>query len=150
MPRKKTEAEPKADQPPAATLLFQAPDLPTPEVDSRSGKLKGETARPPRQDEPESRKRKRTRTSDSKPAEQKPVEAKTDDSTRVEAKRQRRREPRTDNRRRNTISESEFLARRESVDRKMIVREADDRVQIGVLEDGILVEHYVAQSQSAS
>ena len=150
MPRKKTEAEPKAVQPPAATLLFQAPDLPTPEVDSRSGKLKAEPARPPKQDDSEPRKRKRTRTSDNKPAEQKPVEAKTDDSTRVEAKRQRRREPRTDNRRRNTISESEFLARRESVDRKMIVREADDRVQIGVLEDGILVEHYVAQSQSAS
>ena len=150
MPRKKTEAEPKAVQPPAATLLFQAPDLPTPEVDSRSGKLKGETARPPKQDDSEPRKRKRTRTSDNKPAEQKTAEAKADDSTRVEAKRQRRREPRTDNRRRNTISESEFLARRESVDRKMIVREADDRVQIGVLEDGILVEHYVAQSQSAS
>jgi ribonuclease E len=150
VPRKKTEAEPKAVQPPAATLLFQAPDLPTPEVDSRSGKLKGETARPPKQDDSEPRKRKRTRTSDNKPAEQKTAEAKADDSTRVEAKRQRRREPRTDNRRRNTISESEFLARRESVDRKMIVREADDRVQIGVLEDGILVEHYVAQSQSAS
>ncbi len=150
MPRKKTEAEPKAVQPPAATLLFQAPDLPTPEVDSRSGKLKGETARPPKQDDSEPRKRKRTRTSDNKPAEQKTAEAKADDSTRVEAKRQRRREPRTENRRRNTISESEFLARRESVDRKMIVREADDRVQIGVLEDGILVEHYVAQSQSAS
>ena len=150
MPRKKTEAEPKSVQPPAATLLFQAPDLPTPEVDSRSGKLKGETARPPKQDDSEPRKRKRTRTSDNKPAEQKTAEAKADDSTRVEAKRQRRREPRTENRRRNTISESEFLARRESVDRKMIVREADDRVQIGVLEDGILVEHYVAQSQSAS
>ncbi|MDR9363220.1 MAG: Rne/Rng family ribonuclease [Microbacteriaceae bacterium] len=145
MPRKKTEAEPKAVQPPAASLLFQAPDLPTPEVDSRSGKLKAEIARPPKQEESEPRKRKRTKT-----PEQKPEEKKTDDSTRVDSKRQRRREPRNDNRRRSSISESEFLARRESVDRKMIVREADDRVQIGVLEDAILVEHYVAQSQSAS
>ena len=145
MPRKKTEAEPKAVQPPAASLLFQAPDLPTPEVDSRSGKLKAEIARPPKQEEYEPRKRKRTKT-----PEQKPEEKKTEDSTRVDSKRQRRREPRNDNRRRSSISESEFLARRESVDRKMIVREADDRVQIGVLEDAILVEHYVAQSQSAS
>lgn len=145
MPRKKTEAEPKAVQPPAAALLFQAPDLPTPEVDSRSGKLKAETVRPPKHEESEPRKRNRTKT-----PEQKPEEKKTEDSTRVDSKRQRRREPRNDNRRRSSISESEFLARRESVDRKMIVREADDRVQIGVLEDGILVEHYVAQSQSAS
>ncbi len=145
MPRKKTEAEPKAVQPTAVPLLFQAPDLPTPEVDSRSGKLKQEKVRPPKQDEAEPRKRKRTKSTDQKQAEQK-----ADDSTRVEAKRQRRREPRTETRRRSSISESEFLARRESVDRKMIVREADNRVQIGVLEDGILVEHYVAQSQSAS
>lgn len=150
MPRKKTEAEPKTVQPPAVSLLFQAPDLPTPEVDSRSGKLKSENPRPSRQEDSEPRKRTRTRTSGQKTPEQKPADQKVDDSTRVEAKRQRRREPRSDNRRRNTISESEFLARRESVDRKMIVREADDRVQIGVLEDGILVEHYVAQSQSAS
>jgi len=145
VPRKKTEAEPKAVQPTAVPLLFQAPDLPTPEVDSRSGKLKQEKVRPPKQDEAEPRKRKRTKSTDQKQAEQK-----ADDSTRVEAKRQRRREPRTETRRRSSISESEFLARRESVDRKMIVREADNRVQIGVLEDGILVEHYVAQSQSAS
>lgn len=145
MPRKKTEAEPKDVQPTAVPLLFQAPDLPTPEVDSRSGKLKQEKVRPPKQDEAEPRKRKRTKSTDQKQAEQK-----ADDSTRVEAKRQRRREPRTETRRRSSISESEFLARRESVDRKMIVREADNRVQIGVLEDGILVEHYVAQSQSAS
>lgn len=150
VPRKKTEAEPKTVQPPAVSLLFQAPDLPTPEVDSRSGKLKSENPRPSRQEDSEPRKRTRTRTSGQKTPEQKPADQKADDSTRVEAKRQRRREPRSDNRRRNTISESEFLARRESVDRKMIVREADERVQIGVLEDGILVEHYVAQSQSAS
>lgn len=150
MPRKKTEAEPQDAQPPAVSLLFQAPDLPTPEVDSRSGKLKAERQRPARQDDAEPRRRKRTKTTEQKPVESKSSENKPDDSTRVESKRQRRREPRSENRRRNTISESEFLARRESVDRKMIVREADAKVQIGVLEDGILVEHYVAQSQSAS
>jgi ribonuclease E len=150
VPRKKTEAEPQDAQPPAVSLLFQAPDLPTPEVDSRSGKLKAERQRPARQDDAEPRKRKRTKTTEQKPVESKSSENKPDDSTRVESKRQRRREPRSENRRRNTISESEFLARRESVDRKMIVREADAKVQIGVLEDGILVEHYVAQSQSAS
>ena len=150
MPRKKTEAEPQDAQPPAVSLLFQAPDLPTPEVDSRSGKLKAERQRPARLDDAEPRRRKRTKTTEQKPVESKSSENKPDDSTRIESKRQRRREPRSENRRRNTISESEFLARRESVDRKMIVREADAKVQIGVLEDGILVEHYVAQSQSAS
>ncbi len=157
MPSKKTEAEPKVAQPPAVSLLFQAPDLPTPEVDTRSGKLKGETPRekPRQEDQQDSRKRRRTKT----PSEQKPEqksEQKTEqkgadsDGSRSEAKRQRKREPRGDSRRRNTITESEFLARRESVDRKMIVRESHEKVQIGVLEDQILVEHYVAESQSAS
>ncbi|MDR0482767.1 MAG: Rne/Rng family ribonuclease [Cellulomonadaceae bacterium] len=68
-------------------------------------------------------------------------------STRLEAKRQRRRESR-DNRRRHIITEAEFLARRESVKRSMVVREREGRTQIAVLEDGVLVEHYVsAQSQ---
>jgi ribonuclease E len=48
------------------------------------------------------------------------------------------------------ITEAEFLARRESVDRSMIVREKGGRIQIGVLEDGVLVEHYVARNQEAS
>ena len=157
MPSKKTEAEPKVAQPPAVSLLFQAPDLPTPEVDTRSGKLKGETPRekPRQEDQQDSRKRRRTKTSSEQKPEQK-SEQKTEqkgadsDGSRSEAKRQRKREPRGDSRRRNTITESEFLARRESVDRKMIVRESHEKVQIGVLEDQILVEHYVAESQSAS
>ena len=41
-------------------------------------------------------------------------------STRLEAKRQRRRDGRDAGRRRSVITESEFLARREAVDRKMI------------------------------
>ncbi|HEU4808034.1 MAG TPA: Rne/Rng family ribonuclease, partial [Homoserinimonas sp.] len=72
-------------------------------------------------------------------------------STRLEAKRQRRRDGREQRRTRPPIlSESEFLARREAVDRVMVVRQKQNRIQIGVLEDGVLVEHYVAQSQEAS
>src|SRR4029453_9657202 len=67
-----------------------------------------------------------------------------DGSTRMEAKRQRRREGREAGRRRAPIlSEAEFLARRESVVRKMIVRQQEDLAQIAVLEDDILVAHYV-------
>ncbi|MGO1583422.1 MAG: Rne/Rng family ribonuclease, partial [Actinomycetaceae bacterium] len=71
-------------------------------------------------------------------------------STRLEAKRQRRREGRDAGRRRTTISESEFLARRESVERRMLVRERDGLNQIAVLEDGVLVEHYVARHTQTS
>ncbi|MEO6825901.1 MAG: Rne/Rng family ribonuclease [Microbacteriaceae bacterium] len=71
-------------------------------------------------------------------------------STRLEAKKQRRRDGRDAGRRRPVITEAEFLARRESVDRSMVVRAQENRIQIGVLEDGVLVEHYVAKSQEAS
>ncbi|WP_449281440.1 Rne/Rng family ribonuclease [Leucobacter sp.] len=71
-------------------------------------------------------------------------------STRLEAKKQRRRDGRDSGRRRMVITESEFLARREAVDREMIVRTTADRVQIGVLEDKVLVEHYVARSSESS
>jgi ribonuclease E len=72
-------------------------------------------------------------------------------STRLEAKKQRRREGREQGRRRPPIlTESEFLARREAVDRVMVVRERDDRTQIAVLEDDVLVEHYVAQRSAST
>ncbi len=72
-------------------------------------------------------------------------------STRLEAKKQRRREGRELGRRRPPIiTESEFLARRESVERVMVVRRHGGRTQIGVLEDGILVEHYVDREASQS
>ena len=71
-------------------------------------------------------------------------------STRLEAKRQRRREGRAAGRRRPIITEAEFLARRESVDRQMIVREQDGLNQIALLEDGLLVEHYVARHTQVS
>jgi ribonuclease E len=72
-------------------------------------------------------------------------------STRLEAKRQRRRDGRDAGRRRAPIlSEAEFLARREAVDRKMVVRQQGDRIQMGVLEDGVLVEHFVTSSGTGS
>ncbi len=71
-------------------------------------------------------------------------------STRLEAKKQRRRESRDTGRRRTVITEAEFLARRESVDRQMIVRQRDDRIQIAVLEDGVLAEHFVSKTQQDS
>ena len=72
-------------------------------------------------------------------------------SVRLEAKRQRRREGRDAGRRRAPIlTEAEFLARRESVDRVMVVRQSEGRTQIAVLEDGVLVEHYVDRGTSNS
>ena len=71
-------------------------------------------------------------------------------STRLEAKRMRRREGRKEGRRRHSITEAEFLARRESVDRQMIVRHEDGSDQVAVLEDGILVEHFVARRTNQS
>jgi ribonuclease E len=72
-------------------------------------------------------------------------------STRLEAKRQRRRDGREQRRTRPPIlSESEFLARREAVDRTMAVRQKGDRTQIAVLEDGVLVEHYVTRATAGS
>ncbi|RKT53105.1 translation initiation factor IF-2 N-terminal domain-containing protein [Saccharothrix australiensis] len=72
-------------------------------------------------------------------------------STRLEAKRQRRRDGREAGRRRAPVlSESEFLARREAVERTMVVRERGDRTQIGVLEDGVLVEHFVTSAGTGS
>lgn len=71
-------------------------------------------------------------------------------STRLEAKKQRRRDGRDAGRRRPVVTEAEFLARREAVDRVMVVRSKNGRIQIAVLEDNVLVEHYVARNQDAS
>jgi len=134
-------------KPAAIQLIFQAPDLPTPKVNPRSGKL-AEDEKPIEKPQPKAKQPKE------KPAPKektKPEESeKESGSTRMDAKRQRRRDSRDGGRRRSSVTESEFLARRESVDRTMVVREKDDRIQIGVLEDGMLVEHYVAESQGGS
>ena len=71
-------------------------------------------------------------------------------STRLEAKKQRRRDGRDAGRRRAVVTEAEFLARREAVDRTMIVRSKSGRIQLAVTEDNVLVEHYVARNQDAS
>ena len=43
--------------------------------------------------------------------------------------------------------EQDFLARRENVDRLMVVREKEHHTQISVVEDNVLVEHYVSDIQ---
>ncbi len=48
------------------------------------------------------------------------------------------------------MSEAEFLARRESVDRVMVIRQRQDLTQIAVLEDKVLVEHYVSRESQTS
>ena len=48
------------------------------------------------------------------------------------------------------ITDGEFLARRENVDREMLVRQIADRTQIAVIEDGIMVEHYVNRNSNIS
>lgn len=78
-------------------------------------------------------------------------------STRLEAQRRRRSERSDEARRkRHVISQAEFLARRESVERTMVVRERDRHdhhgvvTQVGVLEDDLLVEHFVTSDQQTS
>ncbi len=143
-----TKAE-KAVAPTTTSLVFQAPDpglFPTwaPGPESHDG-------------EPVVRRRSRANrkplTEDKKPSEASSDSSrpqKVRGSTRLEAKRQRRRDGREGSRRRGTVTETEFLARRESVDRVMVVRETIDRTQIAVLEDNVVVEHYVARSEESS
>ena len=71
-------------------------------------------------------------------------------STRLEAKRQRRREGRGSRSRPQILTEAEFLARREAVERVMAVRQRGDLAQVALLEDGVLVEHFVSQAGSES
>jgi ribonuclease E len=149
----------------ATSLMFMAPDLPTPVIDAKRGRPIEDKS-----DDGESHRRTRTRrrageegTIDAaapnavvkvrtprEPKEPSNEPTRVKGSTRLEAKKQRRRDGRDAGRRRTVITESEFLARREAVDRTMVVRSKDGKIQIGVLEDGILVEHYVAKASEAS
>jgi ribonuclease E len=155
----KTEVTP----PSATSLLFMAPDLPTPVIDPKRNKPVDDKSA----EDSHRRTRTRRRSGEDVPGEVAPnavVKVRTPrepkepsnepqkvrGSTRLEAKKQRRRDGRDAGRRRNTVTESEFLARREAVDRTMVVRSKDGKIQIGVLEDNILVEHYVAKSSEAS
>ncbi len=172
-PAARRPAKTKVDEPVAAapvafsatSLLFQAPDLPTPVVDPKRGKIVDNAAQ---DSESHLRRRSRRRAGESAEVSDLPpntvVKVRTPrepkapsneptrvkGSTRLEAKKQRRRDGRDAGRRRSVITESEFLARREAVDRSMVVRSKDGKIQIGVLEDKILVEHYVAKSSEAS
>jgi len=142
----------KATKPVAPTttsLVFQAPDpglFPTwtPGPESTDGETvvrrRSRANRKPLTEE------KKSSESSSDPSKPQKVRG----STRLEAKRQRRRDGREGSRRRGTVTETEFLARRESVDRVMVVRETADRTQIAVLEDNVVVEHYVARSEESS
>ena len=158
----------KASSKPAAisatSLIFQAPDLPPVEPRKRSNNKKNSEA------ESESHLRRRSRRRAGEPIDDSsdlpnvvvkvrtpraPKEPSNEPqrvkgSTRLEAKKQRRRDGRDSGRRRQAITETEFLARRESVDRMMLVRSKDAKIQLCVVEDKVLVEHYVAQSQDGS
>lgn len=71
-------------------------------------------------------------------------------STRLEAKRQRRRNNRRERSRRSLITEQDFLARRENVDRLMVVRQKGRHSQVSVIEDNVLVEHYISDIEEVS
>src|SRR6266540_2900312 len=81
-------------------------------------------------------------------AEAEAVEEAADEDADAGLTRRRRREQRRI--RPAILSESEFLARREAVGRVMVVRERGDRTQIAVLEDGVLVEHYVTRASAST
>jgi ribonuclease E len=161
-----------------APLLFQAPDLPTPSPEAmarptqnpRGGGSGGGAQVSDDEAGGTTRRRTRRRSGDApregedapnttvrvrQPRQQQEPKLITEPqrvkgSTRLEAKKQRRRDGRDAGRRRPVVTEAEFLARRESVDRVMVVRSKFGRIQIGVLEDGVLVEHYVARAADAS
>ncbi len=156
------DSPPAPPQRPATAILFQAPDIkplpPLPRNDRdgdgdetstvrrRARRRPGDESRPGSDDPANTVVKVRTPREPELITEPQRVKG----STRLEAKKQRRRDGRDAGRRRPVITEAEFLARRESVDRQMIVRSKNGRIQIGVLEDKVLVEHYVARSQEAS
>lgn len=161
-PKSKSNQQVTTAAPSATSLIFKAPDLPTIDPKRKSSSKQ--------ESESESHLRRRSRRRAGEPVDI-PTDAKNvvvkvrtprapkepsneptrvKGSTRLEAKKQRRREGRDAGRRRQTITETEFLARRESVDRMMLVRSKDDKIQLCVLEDNVLVEHYVARTHDGS
>ena len=94
MAKKKEETPVKPA--PATALIFQAPDLPTPKVDTRSGKLAVEVEKP----KPEPKVVKERKPSRAKPE----AEKEEPTSTRVEAKKSRRRDSRDSSRRRSSVT----------------------------------------------
>jgi ribonuclease E len=163
-------AEPTAVRRPTTSLIFQAPEiLPLPPRSTERRDERRDDHQGDDDDEPSSIRRRARRRSgeENRGGSDDPantvVKVRTPrepelitepqrikGSTRLEAKKQRRRDGRDAGRRRPVVTEAEFLARRESVDRVMVVRAKHNKIQIGVLEDGVLVEHYVAKNQDAS
>jgi len=162
------KSEPK--RPLTTSLLFQAPDLPPLPPLPRQSREGDQSALPTETSDEGGTVRRRSRRrpgEEARPGDEAPntvvrvrqprpepvvsnEPTRVKGSTRLEAKKQRRRDGRDAGRRRPVVTESEFLARRESVDRVMVVRSKFGRIQIAVLEDGVLVEHYVARAQEAS
>jgi len=84
---------------------------------------------------------------------ERPTRERSERTTRNRRERGRNesREYREPYRRRGTIiTDGEFLARRENVDREMVVRQVGDRIQIAVIEDNVMVEHYVNRNANVS
>lgn len=126
------------------------------EIDAAAGetekmaKTSGESAASGENDEENSPKvRLRRRRSGNKAGAEDEVTAPRG-STRLEAKKLRRKKKRAAGKRHYAVSESEFLARRESVQREMLIQERDGLNQIAVIEDGVLVEHFVARHTQTS
>ncbi|MGS2663922.1 Rne/Rng family ribonuclease [Corynebacterium glucuronolyticum] len=151
------------------TPMFVAPTFIAPEPiveEPEDTSADEEDDEPAPQPEQSTRKRRRGRRGTGRGRKEepkdKPVEQITEPkaikgSTRLEAQRRRRHERRVEDRNnRHIVTESEFLARRESVERTMVVRERERTdheglvTQIGVLEDEMLVEHFVTSNTAAS
>ncbi|WP_239171041.1 Rne/Rng family ribonuclease [Corynebacterium glucuronolyticum] len=151
------------------TPMFVAPTFIAPEPiveEPEDTSADEEDDEPAPQPEQSTRKRRRGRRGTGRgrkeEPKEKPVEQITEPkaikgSTRLEAQRRRRHERRVEDRNnRHIVTESEFLARRESVERTMVVRERERTdheglvTQIGVLEDEMLVEHFVTSNTAAS
>ncbi|WP_018117685.1 translation initiation factor IF-2 N-terminal domain-containing protein [Corynebacterium mastitidis] len=159
-PTRDKEAEPREDE--------EAPEAKKPRRRGRRGTRRGRGAEtdaaeqttepaPEAEERPQETDPEEPERTDAEPKEeiQEPVALKG--STRLEAQRRRRSERSDEARRkRHVISQAEFLARRESVERTMVVRERDRHdhhgvvTQVGVLEDDLLVEHFVTSDQQTS
>ena len=167
-----TPAPEQPEENPALTPTFVAPTFIAPQLIIEEPDAEDDGADEPEEEEaprPEqsTRKRRRGRRGTGRgrkeePVREEPVEQITEPkaikgSTRLEAQRRRRHERRAEDRNnRHIVTEAEFLARRESVERTMVVRERERTdhggliTQIGVLEDDMLVEHFVTSNTAAS
>lgn len=164
-----TPAPEPSEEDATMTPMFVAPTFIAPEPiieEPEDTSADDEDEEPAPKPEQSTRKRRRGRRGTGRGRKEvpkdKPVEQITEPkaikgSTRLEAQRRRRHERRAEDRNnRHIVTEAEFLARRESVERTMVVRERERTdhgglvTQIGVLEDDMLVEHFVTSNTAAS